>query len=61
MLERPVNGWNLPEFLLFWPLVLNMNGFNDYDEFGTDCFALFVYQFTLLWTVIGVCIYCFAL
>ena len=26
------NGWNWPGCVQFWPLVLNMNGFNDDDE-----------------------------
>ena len=26
------NGLNWPGFVPFWPLVLNMNGFNDDDE-----------------------------
>ena len=64
-LKMAWNGWNWPGFVMFRPLVLSMNRFNNDDEqnvmafitvltvsrykkknatneFGTDCFALFV-------------------
>ena len=31
-MEMAVNGWNMHWFVHFWPLVLNMTGFDDDDD-----------------------------